>query len=334
MTRNDIRCQTADLIPFYLRLNATSRTHLQHALTVALVSCSLSKAFFGFLVYVQVYDMFQGQGGDMEAHTKENQGADCDLPCLLPSALRRRLSSLGVPLGDEDFLALMATVDPERRGEISYAGFCEALRLHKLRDNHGATVATQRTSATPTLSSQSMAQVLSTGGVANAGGKGGSKERGVRRAARRRALDLATHAEMNLDGGIFHRNPATINSTNPNFTTTMVKSCGDEKYCPGTRQPPALARSSGNTLPGDLTKKGFVGEEGRSPQRWNETVGEAEVAFRRCLGMKSRCESCNFCRQLFSDFFGTMEDSSLAPVLVKPYIPLPALACAVRLIFF
>ena len=143
----------------------------------------------------------------------------------------------------------MATVDPERRGEISYAGFCEALRLHKLRDNRGATVATQRTSAIPTVSSQSMAQVLSTGGVANAGGKGGPKERGVRRAARRKALDLATHAEINLDGGIFHRNPATVNCTNPNFTTTMVKSCGDEKYCPGTRQPPALARSSGNTLP-------------------------------------------------------------------------------------
>ena len=334
MTRNDIRCQTADPIPFYLRLNATSRTHSQHALTVALVSCSLSKAFFGFLVYVQVYDMFQGQGGDMEAHTIENQGANCDLPCLPPSALRRGLSSLGVPLGDEDFLSLMATVDPERRGEVSYAGFCEALRLHKLRDNHDAAVATRRTSATPTVSSQSMGQVLSTGGVANAGGKGGPKEHGVRRAARRRALDLVTHAEMNLDGGIFHRNSATENCANPNFTTTMVKSCGDEKYYPGTRQPLALARSSGNTLPGDLTKKDFVGEKGRSPQRWSETVGEAEVAFRRCLGTKIRCESCNFCRRLFMDFFGMMEDSSLAPMLIKPYIPLPALTCAVRLVLF
>lgn len=50
---------------------------------------------------------------------------------MCPAELRAGLKSVGLPLGDEDFLRLLAVVDPMQRGRVTYSDFCETLGLDK-----------------------------------------------------------------------------------------------------------------------------------------------------------------------------------------------------------
>lgn len=212
---------------------------------------------------------------------------------LSRSALRRGLSSLGVPLGNEDFAALMATVDPMRRGEISYADFCKTMGLHQVRDDCFRADTTLRpTSQPPSISDMPVGQGVASGSKSSnidAGGRGrpGETEGGGR--TRRRAMTFTPPDVTNLDGGIFHRNPATYDYTVPTFTTTMVTNAsrGITNYGPRNRQSPVVARSPPHIFSsgGDLNDDDAVGMRGRrSPQRRSETAEEAESKFRRCLG--------------------------------------------------
>lgn len=220
---------------------------------------------------------------------------------LSHSALRTGLQALGVPLGDEDFINLIARTDSNRDGKVSYPDFCEALKLHRIRDNYDGHCATASTlerpsSAPPQLFSQTIEQGRATiehFRKMRARGEGGGSDR-------RRAMELAPAASMDLEGGIFHRKPSTNGCTNPNFTTTMFPpNCYNagkygptlgEFYRPKRRQSPApapaaertgvQAKSHGQTLL-------VSGYDSRS-QLWNETGTEAESSFRHGLGAKKR----------------------------------------------
>lgn len=252
----------------------------------------------------QVLDMFLQQGGRGREEGRKNSAAalppggnndntdpDNDQRAprpLSPAALRAGLGALGVPLGDKDFVALMATTDPENRGEVSYPTFCEAFRLHRLRGGGSGggecESATQRPSSAPPQRTSSR----STGG-GGGGGEGGGY-------ARRRAMELAPPADAHtdLEGGVFHVNPATYGCANPNFTTTMIpvggrdaeggaQRSGPDKYRPKRRQSvdAARARAHKQTLL-------VVGGGGDRVERWNETGTEAERRFRQGFGVKMR----------------------------------------------
>ncbi|CAM9191938.1 unnamed protein product, partial [Laminaria digitata] len=273
-----------------------------------------------------VLDMFHrrgggGEGGNGPAAITARDDADGNYnpPPLSPSALRAGLRSLGVPLGDEDFDAVLANTDPSRHGEVSYPDFCEVLRLHRLRDNPdrrpGAATAAaaaaasglkRPSSAPPQLSSQAIGQgiaaasgaVIARGERGGGGGGGGS--------ARRRAMELAPAGDFDLDGGVFHRNPATDGCANPNFTTTMVPAWDDDDvrngrgggtrgrgdgHRPGRRQSPApapLLLTASCTVVGRPRHRGqtVIGDNRFQP--WNETGAGAERRFRQDLGAKAR----------------------------------------------
>lgn len=237
--------------------------------------------------------MFQQGGQAREAGKKNTAAAPSSLggndnkdpdngqrspPPLSPAALQAGLGSLGVPLGNKDFVALMATVDPDHRGEVSYPTFCKALKLHRLRGGSGGGSATQRPSSAPLQRMSSR----STGG-----GEGGGY-------ARRRAMELAPPADAHtdLEGGVFHVNPATHGCANPNFTTTMIpvgsregrsaQHLGAETYRPKRRQSGDEARTKAHkqTL--------LVVGGGDRVERWNEAGTEAERCFRKGFGVKMR----------------------------------------------
>lgn len=272
----------------------------------------------------QVLNMFYQQeharGTDAGATTSTPEGNDTRSkrgdrnapPTLSPSALRAGLGSLGVPLGDEDFVTLMATTDPNRCGEVSYPSFCEALKLHEIRGEilDGGRPATpagqQRPCSAPpapslTQSEGRYAGVGAVGTAAVVGGEGGGY-------ARRRAMELAppTDARRDLEGGVFHVNPATQGCANPNFTTTMMSISGrgtdkstSEAYRPKRRQSPAPA--PGGALTGVRAKSHgqtllVVGDGGDRVDFRRETGAEAERQFRQGLGVKMRySKSCRFC---------------------------------------
>lgn len=239
---------------------------------------------------------------------------------LSPSALRAGLGSLGVPLGDEDFVTLIAATDPDRRGEVSYPTFCKALDLHPLHgespDAHwtasGSEQQERPSSAppAPTTSRQHNRRHVGSGGGSGSGGttagdagKGRGEGGGY---ARRRAMELAPPADTreDLEGGVFHVNEATYGCANPNFTTTMVPaSIGGEckannnhprpdAYRPKRRQSPAPA--PGGTLTGVRTKSHgqtllVVGSGGGDRVGLRDQTGlEAERRFRQGLGVKMR----------------------------------------------
>lgn len=242
----------------------------------------------------QVFDMFQ-QGGRGRGEARKNGTAasyaggnddkdpDDDQripPPLSPAALRAGLGSLGVPLGDKDFIALMATTDPEQRGEVSYPTFCEALKLHRLRGGNGGEPAAQRpSSAPPPLTSS-----RSTGGGE---GEGGGY-------ARRRAMELVPppDAHTDLEGGVFHLNPATHGCANPNFTTSMIPAGGrDGRGAQQSRADtyrPKRRQSGGNAFMKAHEQTLLVVGDGDRAGRWNETGAEAERRFCRSLGGKMR----------------------------------------------
>lgn len=236
---------------------------------------------------------------------------------LSPSALRAGLGSLGVPLGDDDFVTLIATTtDPDRRGEVSYSNFCEALNLHRLSssdffDDHrrvgksgGAGSPPQRSSSAPPRprSSQTTRQGAAVGGSGGGGDskreRGGGGEGGGY--ARRRAMKLAPPADArtDLEGGVFHLNPATHGCANPNFTTTMIpvwnrrgggtaqrqqqqrqQQSGEEAYRSKRRQSPAGVHTRAK-------KQTIYVVGGGAP--FKETGAEAEKLFRQGFGMKMR----------------------------------------------
>lgn len=199
-------------------------------------------------------------------------------PPLSPAALRAGLGSLGVPLGDKDFVALVATTDPEHRGEVSYPTFCEALNLHQIHGGNGGEPATKRPSSAPPQR---------TSRCSPGGGEGGGY-------AHRRAMELAPPADAHtdLEGGVFHSNPATHGCANPNFTTTMIpvgsgdvggaQHSGADTYRPKRRQSGdgARTRAQKQTL--------LVVGGGDRVDRWNETGTEAERRFRQGFGVKMR----------------------------------------------
>ncbi|CBN76595.1 hypothetical protein Esi_0000_0311 [Ectocarpus siliculosus] len=247
-------------------------------------------------------------------------------PPLSPSALRAGLGSLGVPLGNEDFVTLIAATDPDRRGEVTYPTFCEALDLHPLRgdpsDAHrtasGSEEQERPSSAppAPTTSRQHNRRHVGSGGGngsgsgdTTAGDAGKGRREGGGGYARRRAMELAPPADTreDLEGGVFHVNEATYGCDNPNFTTTMVPaSIGGgckannnhprpDAYRPKRRQSPAPA--PGGTLTGIRTKSHgqtllVVGSGGGDRVGLRDQTGlEAERRFRQGLGVKMRAWS-------------------------------------------
>lgn len=233
-------------------------------------------------------------------------------PALSPSALRAGLGSLGVPLGDEDFVALIATTDPDRRGEVSYPTFCEALDLHELRgnlldgDRFDSSTKRGRPGSVPPPPPPSLRQYkgqYAEGGAVNTAAGAGSREGGGGGYARRRAMELAPPADpqKDLEGGVFHVNPATEGCANPTFTTTMMSTSGRgrggahqstvEAYRPKRRQSPAPA--PGGVLTGVRAKSHgqtllVVGDGGDRVELRSETGAEAERQFRQGLGVKMR----------------------------------------------
>lgn len=279
---------------------------------------------------LQVFDMFHQQHGRGRETGRRSSaksgatsgGADTNNhdygtpPPLSPSALRAGLGSLGIPLGDDDFATLIATTDPDRRGEVSYPNFCAALNLHRLRSSDvygdrrrggsrshggsgkggGADFPPQRSSSAPPRqrSSQTTRQGAAVGG--GGGGGGGDSERGGEGGgyARRRAMKLAPPADArtDLEGGVFHLNPATHGWANPNFTTTMIPVWNGRGGRTAREQQSAEGayRSKRRQSPADVHTKAkrqtiyVVG--GGAP--FDETGVEAEKLFRRGLGVKMR----------------------------------------------
>lgn len=247
--------------------------------------------------------MFRREGAGGAPATKETKHSNYTTSSLSPSELRTGLGSLGVPLGDEDFVNLIASTDPDRLGEVSYPMFCKALRLHQLHDSfnsnelRAATFATQRPSSAPQLlSSQSIGQGVAAGHAngtkGRRGGGGGS--------ARRKAMDLAPADDMNLDGGVFHRNSATDGCANPNFTTTMIPASRRggrhgatevETHRPMRRPSPGPSVTLHHTgvWPRSQRQTLLVSGGDDQSQLWNDTGATAEKTFRHGLGIKTRC---------------------------------------------
>ncbi|CAM9862800.1 unnamed protein product [Ectocarpus fasciculatus] len=277
-------------------------------------------------------------------------------PPLSPSALRAGLGSLGVPLGDEDFVTLIAATDPDRRGKVSYPTFCEALDLHPLRgdpagDGHWTAAGSEgqeRPSSAPpapTASRQQNRRHAGSGGgsggtTAGDAGKGRGEGGGY---ARRRAMELAPPADTreDLEGGVFHVNEATYGCANPNFTTTMVSASNGgggkasnhappDAYRPKRRQSPAPC--PGGTLTGVRTKSHgqtllVVGSGGGDRVELRGQTGlEAERRFRQGLGVKMRrsrsLSSCHSRGRGGWENLGTLSARDIAP----PTHPLSATA--------
>lgn len=222
---------------------------------------------------------------------------------LSPAELRAGLDSLGIPLSDADLGTLVAKTDPDRRGEVSYADFCDTLKLHYISDDEQQrpTTSHQRNcsaDAAALLTSYDIGKGTTMSPRNDGGGGLGS--------ARRRAMALTPRDDANLDGGLFHRNPATEGCANPNFTTSMIPPAwnrgrhygrGRERsrsmsdiggYRPGRRQSPAPA-------PGLRYTGGLPSSQGQSvllsdnhSRLWSSTGEEAEISFRHVLGIKSR----------------------------------------------
>ncbi|CAM9457097.1 unnamed protein product [Ectocarpus sp. 12 AP-2014] len=317
-----------------------------------------------------VFDMFRqrGQGTGRgcggaaataaAAPTKNGSGTinndddpDRTPPPLSPSALRAGLGSLGVPLGDEDFVTLVAATDPDRRGEVTYPTFCEALDLHLLRgdppDTHrtasGSEEKERPSSAppAPTTSKQHHRRRVGSGGGSGSGGATAG-DAGTGRGegggyARRRAMELAPPADAreDLEGGFFHVNEATYGCANPNFTTSMVPaSIGGgcrannnhprpDAYRPKRRQ--STAPAPGGTLTGVRTKSHgqtllVVGSGGGDRVGLRDQTGlEAERRFRQGLGVKMRrsqsLSSCYSRGRGGWDSLGTPSTRGIAPPL-------------------
>lgn len=114
-------------------------------------------------------------------------------------------------------------------------------------------------------------------------------------------MELAPPADAHadLEGGVFHVNPATYGCANPNFTTTMipvggrdgegvVQRAGPDRYRPKRRQ-------SGDGAPTRAHKQTLlVVGGGDRVERWNETGAEAERRFRQGFGVKMRCAEQDF----------------------------------------
>lgn len=244
----------------------------------------------------QVYDMFRhGQDRIHRVDTAgKRQSAVRSSHSLSCSALRRGLNSLGVPLGNEDFVALMATMDPMRQGEVSYADFCKTMDLHQVRDDcFRAATPVRETFLRPSISGMPANQGVvnnSKSSTVDTGGRGRSVETEEGGSARRRAMIFAPPDVMNLDGGIFHRNPATDGCKVPTYTTTMMTntSRGNTNNGPRSRQSLKAARSSPHIFAsGDDLIKDDVADiinSRRSPPRWGDTAEAEESKFRRSLG--------------------------------------------------
>lgn len=241
---------------------------------------------------------------------------------LSPSALRAGLGSLGIPLGDDDFVTLIATTDPDRRGEVSYSKFCEALNLHRLRSSDvfddrryvsrrrsgvkggGAGSPPERSSSAPPRprSSQITRQGVAVGG----GGRGCDSEMGGEGGgyARRRAMKLTPPADArtDLEGGIFHLNPATHGCANPNFTTTMIPVWNGRGG--GTAQQQQQQQQSAEGAYRSKRRQSPAGVNTRAKKQtiyvvgggtpFKETGAEAEKLFRQGFGMKMRYGATQF----------------------------------------
>lgn len=280
--------------------------------------CRLYHAFYPS----QVFDMFRqhGRGGygghgapsspalssGVDKKDRIDDDRDQRTPTALsPAALRAGLRSLGVPLGDRDFDALVATTDPDNRGKVSYPMFCEALNLHRLHgdeDGGGAAAsAGQRPSSAPprSASCQPPGQYVEAVGVGTTAAAGGGARGGGY--ARRRAMELAPppDARTDLEGGVFHLNSATHGCANPNFTTTMIPARGrdggqaPDDYRPKRRQSRDVARTKAHK------QNLLVVGGGDSSELWKETGAEAERRFRQGFGVKMRYHDgrgCGGCR--------------------------------------
>lgn len=257
----------------------------------------------------------RGRGGAGNSAAAAEEGDDgrslsYPPPPLSPSALRTGLGSLGIPLGDSDFVTLIASVDPDNRGQVSYSEFCEALRLRQLcgdrcdklpdaNKRRSSSVGAPSSRASQATGKHSGVTALDATDAVEACVTGGRTAGG---AARRMAMELVPDdSDENLDGGVFHRNPATDGCANPNFTTTMLSpwnerggckgTCGTVAYrptrrpssapAPGARDAELRTASQGQTL--------FVGSGGATQsQQWQEAGVQAEKCFRLGLGVKTR----------------------------------------------
>lgn len=224
---------------------------------------------------------------------------------LSPSALRTGLRFLGMPLGDKDFVALVTKADRDGRGQVSYKNFCETLGLDQIdfdvidekggKANAGkeADHLKRPSSAPPLLASQAIGRGFSSSVSGERYPEGGDGR------ARPRVMRVLTSSSVaSLDGGLFHRNPATDGCTNPNFTTTMIPPTWGVRddgrhgnvYRPSRRPSPAPApaaaltgvrpRVDGQTL--------LVCGGDDQCRVWSETGVEAERVFRRGFGVKAR----------------------------------------------
>lgn len=272
-------------------------------------------------LHTQVFDMFRRGGGRGRGGAENSAAASAEEgddgrrfsympPPLSPSALRIGLGSLGIPLGDSDFVTLIASVDPNNRGQVSYSDFCGALRLHQIRGYRcdklpGAK--TRRSSSVGAPSSRASQTTGRNSGVTAVGATDALEAcvtagRTSGGAARRVAMELVPDdSDENLDGGVFHRNPATDGCANPNFTTTMLspwnergrcKSArGVEAYGP-TRRPSSAPAYGPRDAEFRTTSQGqtlFVGSGGATQsQQWKEAGVQAEKCFRLGLGVKTR----------------------------------------------
>lgn len=229
--------------------------------------------------------MFRG-GRSKERTEGKAQGTG---PRLSPPQLRDGLRARGLPLGDQDFAVLLARVDQERRGEVSYGDFCGTLKLKQMRNEHPEIAV--RPSSAPTTTGATI-------GYGYRGPETCVDDRRVRGSEGFRGKAApALGDSLDLDGGLFHLNPFTSGWPNPNFTTTMIPPTdksgdGPLGYRPSRRQSPASA--PGSRLTG--VRPGTQGQTlhlfGDESRLWGYGSEEAEADFRRALGKKSRYARC------------------------------------------
>ncbi|CAM9572781.1 unnamed protein product, partial [Choristocarpus tenellus] len=181
-----------------------------------------------------------------------------------PQTLRSKLSSLGVPLGDEDFTTLLARINPSGHGDVTYKDFCNSLHLPCYQGGHD--IGGMRASDDTAAESVPLESHPFTSAIQN------------------RALALMVSDELTCDGGLFHHNEATAGCTNPNFTTTMIAGQDTQRssisYRPKRHQSPApapAARRSG-------CRSGSQGQTvvlgGDQPESW-ALMDEGELGFSR-----------------------------------------------------